>query len=398
MSELNHAELMSKFIELQQKIENMQSSQSVILKNLSQNIRIPLNGIIGMIDVMKMTTISDEQSEYLDIINKYGENLIVIVNDILDYSKIITNELELEKRFVSSQHLFQKIEQAYRMRIEGKGLKFDVSIDPQTPSQIFCDESRIHQIISNLINNAIKFTREGKIEFAVKIINQNHEIEDCVMRFSVSDTGFGLTSSKQKQISKELEKDSANIIIKTDGIGLGLSNSQALLRKMNSKIEFNSSENNGSDFWFDLKIPSKKSKFTLPNLSHLEGTHKLKILLVEDNILNQKFAIATLVKHGHHVVLAENGKIAFEKYQQHPFDLILMDVQMPIMDGVLATLKIRKFEEENRVKKPIKIVAVTAYAMDRDREKCLNAGMDKFLAKPFKPDQLIEIIDNIDFN
>lgn len=398
MSELNHAELMNKLNELQQKLENMQGSQSVILKNLSQNIRIPLNGIIGMIDVMKMTSLSEEQTDYLDIINKYGDNLIVIVNDILDYSKIIANELKLEKRFISSQHLFQKIEQAYRMRIEGKGLAFDVAIDDQTPSQLFCDENRIHQIISNLINNSVKFTKEGKIEFRVQIVDQNCDGKDCLMRFKVTDTGYGLTTSKQKQITNELKKDSADIIIKTDGIGLGLSNSQALLRKMNSQIEFKSTEGTGSEFWFDLKIPSKRSRFAPPIVSHINSGKKLKILLVEDNILNQKFAIATLVKHGHDVILAENGKIALEKYHQTSFDLILMDIQMPIMDGVLATLKIRKYEEEHSIEKPIKIVAVTAYAMDRDREKCLNAGMDKFLAKPFKPDQLIDIIDNLEFD
>ena len=399
LSSENYKELNEKLLEKSKQLECLQNSQSVFLKNLSQNIRIPLNGIIGMIDVLKMTQLTKEQSEYLDIINKYGDNLIVIVNDILDYSKIIANDLELEEKFFDITRFVKSIDQSNRLRIEGKGLMFSLKVDEQVPAQLFGDEYRIRQIISNLINNAVKFTKEGHITISVKLLGSESSIQlgKVKIRISVKDSGYGISAIKQKKIRTELQKSTIDTNISTDGIGLGLSISQALLRLLLSELEFESGEQNGSEFWFDLEVKFKSSPIYLQESSTYSGK-KLAILLVEDNILNQKFAVATLVRHGHHVVVAENGKIAFEKYLSSKFDLILMDVQMPIMDGVQATLNIRKHEKDSNVEKPVKIVAVTAYAMDRDRERCLGAGMDKFLAKPFKPDQLLNIINNLDFD
>jgi len=393
-SELNMNEIKAKLLEKEKIIENLQNSQSVFLKNLSQNIRIPLNGIIGMIDVMKMTNISNEQSDYLNIIDNYGDNLIVIVNDILDYSKIISDELVLENKYSSLTRLKKKIDQSYRMRIEGKGLQFNLKTDPQLPQQILWDEYRIFQIFSSLINNAIKFTKNGEINISFEAIDVQKE--KSLIRFTVEDTGYGMPNSKIKQIESELNKPIKEITISTNGIGLGMSISQGLLRLMGGKLEFQSEQNVGSKFWFDLELDTKNSKtpIKLPYISNMDK--KLSILLVEDNVLNQKFAVATLVKNGHQVVVAENGEIAFEKFIKGSFDLILMDVQMPVMDGIQATISIRKHEKEKGLK-PVKIIAVTAYAMDRDRERCLKSGMDKFLAKPFKPEHLMGIIDNLDF-
>lgn len=375
-------------------INSLQNSQAVFLKNLSQNIRIPLNGIIGMIDVMKMTQVTEEQSDYLNIINKYGDNLIVIVNDILDYSKIIADELEFEEKFFPIHKLKNSIDQSFRMRIEGKGLEFIIEIEDGLPNQIYADEYRLFQILSNIINNAIKFTKQGAIKLNFKAVkaSSNHS----KISISVNDSGYGMTSSKLKQLKKELNKPTKETVISTDGLGLGLSLSQALLRLMNSKLEFESEHEKGSHFWFQLDCKSKQTIHKYKDHTDL-GSHKnLSILLVEDNVLNQRFAVATLVKNGHQVLIAENGKIAFEKYREGDFDLVLMDIQMPVMDGVQATLNIRKYEKDKALK-PVKIVAVTAYAMDRDRERCLKSGMDKFLAKPFKPEQLIGIIENLDF-
>lgn len=388
-------ELKSKLEKQTKALDSLQNSQSVFLKNLSQNIRIPLNGIIGMIDVMKMTSINDEQKEYLDIINKYGESLIVIVNGILDYSRIITDELEFENKYFQISRLISKTDQSYRLRIEGKGLEFDIFSDPKLPQQILLDEYRMHQILSNLMNNAIKFTKEGTIVLKVELIEESNN--KSIIRFSVEDSGHGMSTQKQKQIRSELSKASKEIFISTDGIGIGLSMSQALLRLMNSELFFESKRDQGSRFWFDLQVASRKSQMPLKNNSSDYLEKPLAVLLVEDNILNQKFAVATLVRNGHKVDIAENGKIAFEKYKNGDFDLVLMDVQMPVMDGVQATLNIRRWEKEQNAK-PVKIVAVTAYAMDRDRERCLKSGMDKFLAKPFKSEQLMSIIDHLEFD
>lgn len=388
-------ELKIKLEEKEKMIENLQNSQSVFLKNLSQNIRIPLNGIIGMIDVMKMTNVSEEQADYLNIIDNYGDNLIVIVNDILDFSKIIAHELSFDNKYFQLNKLGKNIESAFRLRIEGKGLVYLHQEDANLPTQVFSDEYRIFQILSSLINNSIKFTKNGKIQTSVKLINQEDKLSN--IRFTVEDSGFGMTSAKQKQIRAELNKPTSDSVISTNGLGLGLSISQALLRLMGSELYFETEHESGCKFWFDIAFESKKSIAQESKPAFINKEDKLSILLVEDNVLNQKFAVATLVKNGHQVVVAENGKIAYEKFLTGEFDLILMDVQMPVMDGVEATINIRKWEKEQKAK-PVKIVAVTAYAMDRDRERCLSSGMDKFLAKPFKPEQLMRIIENLEFD
>lgn len=376
-------------------LENLQNSQSVFLKNLSQNIRIPLNGIIGMIDVMKMTQINEEQADYLNIINKYGDQLIVIVNDILDYSKIIADELVFDQNYFSPNSLIKRSEQSFRIRIEGKGLEYKIINNNELPPQIFGDQNRIYQILSSLINNSIKFTRKGYIQLSVSLIDQKDS--KSRIRFIIEDTGYGMPSSKEKQIRAELYKPTKEISISTDGIGLGMSISQALLRLMNSELQFETTSEQGSKFWFDLDFESKITTQSSIQQNRQENNRSLNILLVEDNVLNQKFATATLQKSGHSVILAENGQIAYEKYKKNRFDLILMDIQMPVMDGVEATINIRNWEKKNKIS-PVKIVAVTAYAMDRDRNRCLNSGMDKFLAKPFKPEELIHIIDNLEFS
>jgi len=382
-----------------QELEKLHNSQSIFLKNLSQNIRIPLNGIVGMIDVMKMTNISKEQNEYLEIINNYGDGLINIVNDILDYSQLISKELELDNQFFFPKKIMEEIDHAFRIRIEGKGLQFNLSIAPNIPPQLFGDPIRINQIISNLANNSLKFTKEGHIEIKLILLDEfidKEQSKEISIRFIISDSGIGMTPAKQKKLRAELQKKQKNSLLTNDSIGLGLSISQTLLQLYHSSIYFSSSEKKGSEFWFDLKVKYKNSK--LPKHLYLDSKDrdKLSILLVEDNILNQKFAVATLVRNGHKVLVAENGKIAFEKFTHEDFDLILMDIQMPIMDGVEATKNIRQYEKNKHIENPIKIVAVTAYALDRDRERCLQAGMDKFLPKPFKPDQLIQIIDNLE--
>jgi CheY-like chemotaxis protein len=377
-----------------QELERLHNSQSIFLKNLSQNIRIPLNGIVGMIDVMKMTDITQEQGEYLEIINNYGDGLISIVNDILDYSQLISKELELDEHYFFPEKIMNEIDHAFRIRIEGKGLDFNIHISPQIPLQLYGDPIRITQIISNLLNNSLKYTTEGQITIKL-ILLDDIQSQEANIRFVISDSGVGMSASRQKKLRAELQKKQQNSLLTNDSIGLGLSISQSLLKLYQSSIYFSSIENKGSEFWFDIIVKYKNSK--LPKHVGLDSkdSDKLSILLVEDNILNQKFAVATLLKNGHKVTVAENGKIAYEKFTIEKFDLILMDIQMPIMDGVQATMNIRQFEKNKHIEKPIKIVAVTAYALDRDREKCLKAGMDKFLPKPFKPDQLIQIIDNL---
>lgn len=278
----------------------------------------------------------------------------------------------------------------------------------------------------NLTNNAIKFTNEGHVIVAIEtldpatsdndfrkeffpdvILKEGNQTSDLIiLKFEVTDTGIGISKEEQKDLFQEFAQLDNPLIQKFEGTGLGLSISKNLTRLMNGKIGVISEKGKGSTFWFTLALEKGDDEVVVQQ--RISDSHKppksrsLSILIVEDNLLNQKFAVTSLQRAGHKVEIAENGKIAVEKYRKIDFDLILMDIAMPIMDGIEATHVIRKIEEDNLrlgklpLKKKIKIVAVTAHVMVTDRDKCLAAGMDEYLAKPYRPLELTNIIDNLD--
>lgn len=388
-------ELRVKYDEIIKDEHELQSSQAIFLRNLSQNIRIPMNGVMGMLDVLKMTKLDADQQDYLELVTNYSDNLLSIINDILDYSNLKNNSIALVADYFEFDKLIEEIKELLHYKITGKGLKFLLKKDDQIPDFLYGDRSRIKQILINILNNAIRATREGEIKLNLELLNQ--EEEKAIIKFSVQDTGAGMEDSLKRTLKRELNSDGLITKLSLNGVGLGLAISQSLLKLMNTNIYFESEINHGSEFWFTLSIPTRHMNRSGVFNKANPGMRSLKILLVEDNMLNQKFAKVTLTKQGHYIDIAENGKVGFEKFQAETYDLILMDIQMPIMNGLMAAKEIRRIEREEE-REPIKIIAVTAFALDNKREECLAAGMDNFLAKPFKPKQLIKMIDDIKFD
>ncbi len=402
ISDQELVKLRKDFADLQLKYDNalqvehdLQSTQAIFLRNLSQNIRIPMNGVMGMLDVLRMTTLNDEQIDYVSLISNYNDNLLSIINDILDYSNIMNNSLKLDADYFEIGSVVDEIVELLHYKIEGKGLKLVVIVDKQIPDYLYGDNLRIKQILINLLNNAIRHTREGEIRLSIEQLN--HENQKAVLKFSVNDTGFGMEDNIVRTLKKELNSEGLTTKISLNGVGLGLAITQSLLKLMSSHLSFETEINKGSDFWFTLSIPTRHKNRSGVFNENNPGQRTLRILLVEDNMLNQKFAKVTLTKQGHFLDIAENGKVALEKFKLDTYDLILMDIQMPIMSGIEATKEIRRIELEKHIE-PIKIIAVTAFALDNKREECMAAGMDNFLAKPFKPNQLIRMIDEIKFS
>lgn len=373
----------------------LQSSQVIFLRNLSQNIRIPMNGVRGMIDILQMTSLDNDQKDYVGLIANYSDNLLSIINDILDYSNLMNNSFQLKADYFEIHKLVAEIQELLSYRIEGKGLKLIIRIDSEIPKFLYCDQLRIKQILINLLNNAILHTQEGEIRLTIEQLKQ--EEQKTVLKFSVSDTGTGMEDDLIRTLKKELNSDDLTTKLSLNGVGVGLAIAQTLLKLMDACLLFESKLNAGSEFWFTISIATQHKNRSGVFNENNPGQRTLKILLVEDNRLNQKFAKVTLTQQGHFLDIVENGRLAIEKFQSETYDLILMDIQLPIMNGIEATKKIRQIETDHN-QDPIKIIAVTAFALDNNREECIAAGMDDFLPKPFKPNQLIRMIDDIKFD
>jgi CheY-like chemotaxis protein/nitrogen-specific signal transduction histidine kinase len=382
----------------QEKSDASNHLKSMFLANISHEIRTPMNGIIGMYNVLKQTNLTEEQQEFLDIINLSGNNLLTIIDDILDLSKIEAGQLILEENHFNLSDEVNAVLDLLEMKAKGKGIKLYTSFQNQIPNAYIGDQARLKQILINLTNNAIKYTKEGSV--TIKIEAEKVEKEHCEMKFSIIDTGIGISKQGQEKLFKAFSQIDSTTTRKYGGTGLGLAIAKNLTTLMGGDIGVESEEGKGSTFWFTAKMMRNQDKADLIQKNVAPVKEKevkpLNILLVEDNLLNQKFAIATLRKEGHKIDIAENGKIAINLYKKKKYDLILMDIQMPVMDGIEATKEIRKIEMSKKIKEQTKIIAITAYVMERDRSMCLGAGMNEYLAKPFKPNDLIHLINSLE--
>lgn len=393
-SVIDRAQLEEERSQAQQDAMRASQAKSEFLANMSHEIRTPMNGVLGMTHLLMDTKLTEEQSELASAAHSSAESLLGLINDILDFSKIEAGKIELSPVNFSLQSFFTDLENIMRFKIMEKQLTFICEIDPAIPQQIVGDAFRLRQVFVNLIGNAIKFTeKEGAILLQSRLAPHNSENEDFMIEFSVSDTGVGIPEEKQRKIFEAFEQADSSTTREFGGTGLGLAISARLVELMNGSIRLNSRPGSGTAFQFTVSFskgtvqPMKEQAFKASE-PHLSSRSGIRILVAEDNVVNQKLVRVILERSGHVVTLVENGQEALEKMKDTEFDIILMDVQMPVMDGTEATKQIRQLQKGNNVP----IVALTAHAMQGDREKYLAAGMDAYVSKPIDRNKLLETI------
>ena len=370
-------------------------AKSEFVANMSHELRTPMNGVIGMTGLLLETELTAEQREYAEIVRLSGESLLLLINDILDFSKIEARKLDLEILDFDLRTMLESARQLLEAKALERGLQLTCLIDPEVPVQLRGDCERLRQVLLNLGGNAVKFTSRGGVTIRAQLDRENER--SAVIRFSVEDTGIGIPADRRAEIFLPFTQGDGSVTRKYGGTGLGLAISKQLVELLGGRIGVESEEGRGSKFWFTVTLTKGAGE---PVVQHSEplrrgtGTWKRRgrILIAEDNVTNQQVALAILAKLGCRADAVANGKEALASLRSIPYDLVLMDCQMPDMNGYEATAAIR--DPQSGVSNPrVPIVALTAHAMRGDREKCLAAGMDDYVVKPVHHTALAAVLE-----